>query len=89
MRRESESKNNSVVGLLKDEQEHAGEEQSSPIRESHDKNPLLEDDFGLQLIEDNDPKAKSQSLSLKEKGRHPTQNQNAQVLDQEAAVELK
>lgn len=61
LRRESESKNNSVVGLLKDEAEHAEEEQSSPIRESHDKNPLLEDDYGQQLMEDNDLKIKLQN----------------------------
>ena len=57
MRRESESKNDSVVGL-KDEPEHGEEEPSSPIRESHDKNPLLEDDYGQQLLEDNDVKVK-------------------------------
>ena len=56
LRRESESKNDSVVGLMKDDQDPAiSESQPSPIRQSHDKNPLLEDDFSQHpFVEAND-----------------------------------
>jgi hypothetical protein len=60
LRRESESKNDSVVGLTKDDQELAGDEQNQPIRESHERNPLLEEDY-RRALDGNDAQAKSQT----------------------------
>ena len=56
LRRESESKNGSMVGLFKDEN---GGEEESPIRESHDKNPLLDEDYGQLFVQENDQKIKN------------------------------